>query len=244
MSRQVIINLDRNTVTALNRNNYSLCCFLASESASFRSGHVLCWNVIGSFFNTVQITVMHKFSSFVSSSCISKNSKIFIPAPIDLNGDFLSSVSASNYKIKLQQQMIIGPFNGVTIKENNGANNITLSSQSKTAFSAGICVSDGLFNYGGICAFTLYQTSPLSILPIKEIFLMMIPGHSIAVNSVVKKSPYDGILIDLHGAPNKTRTLGYDINAGWSYSSSWAEEYKSQTDLSGLLIREPLSKRR
>src|SRR5260370_993515 len=94
------------------------------------------------------------------------------------------------------------------------------------------------------CAFPLYGNSLQVVVPLGKI-LLMFSSQPVAPGTVIDdfyapavRSFSSGVLIDL--AAENQPSLGYDINAGWSWGGfSWAQEVPAGTGLVPLLIEQP-----
>jgi hypothetical protein len=243
MNYNTIINFDQKTVETLNRDNYSLCAYLACESLVYKGGSVLCWNVIKKdFLNSLKISWNEKYCAYISTSDICDGCNIYIPQPLDLpeKNDLTRSTTGSNYKIKLKQRMIVEEFNNIKIENEDINTSINISNETSTAFSSGTGVISDDQIYTGICSFNLTEISPIDIRPINKIFLTIIPNDFINENMVVVETSQIGILIDLQNATNQERTVSYSINNGWSPNDqTWLKHFDTNTNLAKILITEP-----
>ena len=88
-----------------------------------------------------------------------------------------------------------------------------------------------------MCAFNLYGNSLDVIAPI-EMVLFMFASDQINTGTVIEKAFSQGLLIDLTGAPNNTRTVSFDINKGWEWGGErWATKVPPSSKLIPLLIQ-------
>jgi hypothetical protein len=233
MNNKIILNCNNKTRDSLNQNKFSLCVFLAIQSPN--QGSPLCWNVVNSFLNSLQISWDDLYVSYISTSEIKQGSTIFIAQPQDSTAN-RSLVSSSTLKIMLKQQMVIDTNNAISI-QNNSANSIGIKNNTVQPFTSGIGVSDGSNKYFGISSFTLFGNNSLSINPVNKVFLMMAPQGTIQKNMVVTTTNQQGILIDLNGADNNLRTVEYNINNAWNLNDeTWCSIHESGSDLSQILI--------
>jgi hypothetical protein len=234
--KQIIISLDQETVVALNKNNWTLCCFLGCQSDNSTGGAPLCWNVTKFFLNSVQIKWENDLCAYISTSPINNYSQIYIPQPFNQKEAKTSIVTTSIFKIKQQERMLIDENYEIKIDSDNIQDNVLIKNNSNIGFSSGICVGDNLNEYCGICALSLFGNNSIRVAPNGKVFVMF-SAKDIQVNMAVFKSENKGMLIDLNGASNDTRIVEYSINKGWSADgSTWATKYTDGTNLQELMI--------
>ncbi len=230
------INLDQETVIELNKNRYTLCCLLSSQS---KSGFPLSWLVLNEFLNTIQIQWTDTLSAYITSSKIIDNTSIYIPQPETLSNFNYSSNSAkiaATYKIKLAQRMLIEEYGKISIDNTNATPTVAIENNTSTNYTSGIGIMNSTGQYYGISAESLYGNQNIHLSPNTSIFVMFTPLE-IKVNTVLKIADQKGMLINFLNTENNTRAVSYNINTGWdAKNANWASKYPAGTDLQELLI--------
>ncbi len=92
--------------------------------------------------------------------------------------------------------------------------------------------------YHGICGINFYAHQSLRIKPLDTMFLAIVPGTLIVPNMSVEILHQIGVLVDVSEASTKSRSICYDINAGWLPSdNSWIKHYPAPCHLGEILIQ-------
>jgi len=238
MKYSVIINLSQETVEQLNKQNYTLCCFLASKSENTSLFTPLCWSTTKGFLQSVLIQWEDSLCAYLSTSAIIENKVIYIPQPVaaGLEPASRQTIAGSNYKIALKERMLIENDGKVSIDTDNEFNNVLIQNNSPTPYSTGLCVyntNDDL--YYGNCVFNTNGKQNIKVSPVAKTFLMF-TSKNIENNTVIFNAENQGMLIDLTSSKDNSRTVSYDINTGWSSNKQvWGKEYLAGTDLKTLL---------
>lgn len=239
MNNTVIVNFSQETVRELNSNNYSLFCFIGTQTPNKASP--LCWGVFTGFLSSLKIQWKNNFCAYISTDLIADNAPIYIAQSLlTVGGKSSSLIGAASFsqEIELKEQMLVEDYGFVTIDRNNIEENILITNMSSTQYTAGVGISDGQ-NYYGTCAMNLYGNNNIRAVPSNKAFFMISTNPNIQNNTVVLTSSSTGFLIDLDGADNNTRTVEYDINLGWSPTptgSSWGTSYPTGSELATILI--------
>jgi len=88
-----------------------------------------------------------------------------------------------------------------------------------------------------LCAFPLFGNNMDVIIPIEKV-LLMFSTTPVNTGTVIEQSYGSGLLIDL--TAENHRSVGYDINKGWSWGGySWAQSVPPSAELVPLLIEPP-----
>jgi hypothetical protein len=243
MKNSLIINFSQETLEILNKEKYTLCCFLACKSENTSSFVPLCWSVTKFFLRSVLIEWEFNLSAYFSTSEIVDNKIIFIPKVASLKSKSLKSklesTTGSNYQIALEQRMLIGDDGKVDIDTENTSETVLIQNDSKTAYSTGICI----FNYNdkqyyGNCVFKTYNGYNVKVAPVNKAYLMF-TSKDTKSNTVILKSENPGMLVDFTTITpqDNSRTVFYDISSGWSANGQvWGKKYPSGTDLKSILV--------
>ncbi|MNQ50795.1 hypothetical protein D3C85_647540 [compost metagenome] len=240
MKNSLTINFSQETVELLNREKYTLCCFLACESVNASSFTPLCLNVTKEFLKSVLIEWEFNLCSYLSTSVIADNKIIYIApleALISKSTAKSKSVTSSTYEVALQQRMLIENYGSVSIDAKNTLENVLIQNDSNTAYATGICVYNNTDEqYYGNCVFNTYGNHNIRVAPVNKAFLMF-SSQDIQNNTVIFYSENPGILVDLNAGQDNSLTISYDINTGWnSNEQAWATQYPSVTDLRTILV--------
>jgi hypothetical protein len=238
MKYSVIVNFSNNdTVVALNKGNYSMCCFLACNPGSSKGGYPLCWNVTTQFLASVRVLWYDELIAYCSSSTLKDNSSIFVPQPLCDVKNFACNESAVSRMIAVKERMIIGPYGSTTVKTNPNCN-VGIVNNSSTPCVAGLGIKGSSGFYSGICGFNLYRNSPLGLKPVNSILLAIGMVTAITQNMAVGSLAQSGILIDVSKSSTQSQSMSYDINTGWSpVDVSWVVPYAANDDLGAILLQ-------
>lgn len=239
MKNSVIINFSQETVEALNKQHYTLCCFLGSKTENASLFAPLCWSITKGFLQSILIEWEGDICAYLSSSDIIENEEIYIPQPFSAKGKSTSrkSKTGSSYKIALNERMLIENYGKVEIDANNASANVLIQNDSNNPYSTGLCVynnSDDL--YYGICVFNTYGRNTIKVSPVNKAFLMF-SNNDIQNNTVIFNAENPGMLVDLTSSTDNSRIISYDINNGWSSNKQvWGKEYPAGADLKKILL--------
>lgn len=241
MKNSLMINLSQETVEALNKSNYTLCCFLACKTESASLCTPLCWSVSKDFLQSVLIEWDDKLCAYLSTSEIEENKEIYIPQPVSAKSKTTSrkviTITGSSYEIELSERMLIDNYGKVSIDTKNDSNNVLVQNASNRPYSTGICIYNSNNNqYYGNCVFDTNSSNNIGVAPVNKAFLMF-SSEDIQNNTVILNSENPGILIDLTTSKDNSRTVSYDKNNGWSSDkNTWGKLYPGNTNLKELLI--------
>lgn len=243
MKSSLIINLSQETVEKLNKENYTLCCFLACKSNNKSLFTPLVWSVTDDFLESVWIEWEFSLSAYLSTSEIVENEIIRFPQIASLKPIIskrytakVKSSAGSNYEIELQHRMLIEDFGKVSIDAINPSPTVLIQNDANREYSTGICIYDSTEDqYSGSCVFETNGNNIINVVPVNKAFLMF-TSREMQKNTVVFKSENQGILVDLTTSVDNSRIVSYDINKGWSsYGQDWGKIYQSGADLRDLL---------
>jgi hypothetical protein len=235
----VIVEFNSETVVILNKNGYSMCCFMACESESGGAQFPLCWDVTKFFLESVCVSWYDDLIAYCSTSALADRSLIIIPQPESIPASKFSSVSAVSRRITMNEQMVIGPEGSTTVETGFGSN-VAIMNNSSIQYVGGLGVKGGDEVYYGICGINLYGHQSLGIKPLGAVFLVIVPGTFIEPNMSVEILYQIGVLVDVSKSSTKSRSICYDINAGWSPSdNSWIKHYSAPCQLGEILIQKP-----
>ncbi|WP_428231396.1 hypothetical protein [Flavobacterium sp.] len=240
MKNALIINFSQETVEALNKENYTLCCFLACKSENTSAFTPLCWSVTKSFLKSVVIEWEYNLSAYLSTSEITDNKIIYIPQPEFAKTTSRSrsrSIMGTNYRIAVQQRMLIKNYGEVIVDAENAFETVLIQNDSTTEYTTGLCIySNNDDQYYGNCAFKTYGGHTIKVAPANKAFLM-VSSKDIQNSTVILKSENPGMLIDFTTSNDNSRTVTYDINNGWSSDGQvWGIQYPTGTNLKTLLV--------
>jgi hypothetical protein len=240
---QLTITMNQATYNSLAANNFILYGFKAVKSTS--SGQPVVWFQGGSSVyapSGVQsegtvIDWQEQYTAYTSNSEV-------IPG---------GTISVTNsYGITFDQTLNVGTVNGEGNVVSGGTEGaISIYNMTSTPMVCGIgqipqVAGSQPVDAAPICAFPLFGQNMDVVQPIEQVFLMF-ATEAVNTGAVVEQSFGPGIGIDLTG--ENSRTVNYDINAGWSWQpagASWAQAYPPSTNLVPLLVQssQSLARRR
>ncbi|HEY6553563.1 MAG TPA: hypothetical protein VI669_09415 [Vicinamibacteria bacterium] len=217
----VNISMSPDTVQSLLASNYYLYGFKAVQ-ATQGGGAPLVWFQSQTFSTSTVVDWEEQYQAYTSNSQIITNGQIFASNSVDID---------------LGQILMAGP--GGVGPVVNGGPSLAISIQNTTSgpFTCGISqMQNG--SSTPLCAFPLFGNNLDVIAPIEKVLLLF---STIPVNTgtVIMQAYGPSILIDL--TSDNTRSVDYDINAGWSWGGfNWAQQIAPNSQLVPLLI-EPAS---
>ncbi len=214
------IDMNQDTLTFLQDNNYYLYAFKAVQSAG--SGQGTSWFVEDSNNLLLNTTIgwNEVYRAYISTSEIIPNGTIN---------------SNSNESIQLGQVLNVDQNGGLTVTQNGVPNAIAISNGAMRTYTCGVNEEvEG--SSTTLCAFTVAGSGGLIVIePIEQVFLMF-ATQVITTATVIVQSFGPGMMVDLTGVSE--RTVSYDKDNGWEWGDqSWGESYPALTDLNPLLIQ-------
>ena len=222
---QVTITMQPATVTDLINSGNVLYVFRAVQ-ASDSAGRPLVW-------------MSAPYSVMTQINCSDRYNAYTAPDPIKAGVQVMAGFSDA---IELGQQLQVqaGGFGEV---EAGHPGAVSIRNTTGTYFTCGI----GGGGAAPFCAFPLYGNSMQVVVPLEKI-LLMFSSQPVAPGTIiddfyapaVRSSFSSGVLIDL--AAENQPSLGYDIDAGWSWGGfNWGQQVPAGTGLVPLLIEQPQS---
>jgi hypothetical protein len=226
---EIDITMSTETVNALNKgpNPYQLYGFKAVQTSA--SGAPLVWFATHTFGTSTAVKWSEQYQAYTTVASAISGGSVTASNPVNMNLGWTLDVNTS--------------AGTGTIVTTGTSEAITIANQSGVQFTAGISETvvnaDGTTSSNPLCAFDLYGTTTLQIAPIEQVLLMFATA-SYNTGTVVENAFTTGILINL--TQSNTRSVNFDINAGWSSvpaGSAWASPVQNGAALAPLLIDTP-----
>jgi hypothetical protein len=217
---KTVVHIEDSTELAKMKDaGYNLFAFKAVKSSA--KGAPTVWFETGNYLKNTSISWEQKYQAYISGD--------------ELQADV--TILASNYEnMDLGWVMDVDP-NGNCKVDPNGPVKTGISvydEQGGEEWTCGISTKVGdQFNI--LCAFPLYQDNLIAMQPIEKV-LLIFATDKITTGTVKMQAFGPGILIDLTGAPQNTRTVDYSLSSGWNWEGSWARRVSPKSDLNPLLI--------
>lgn len=221
----IVVNMSTTTVNELTASNYQLFGFKAVQS-TMGGGVPVVWFASSNYSTSTQVSWSESYMAYTASSS-------------QISG---GTIDASfTVPIDLGQTLTVDSSDGTgTVSGGGTPGAISINNTSGVQFTTGIG-QDVLGQSSPMCAFPLYGGLDV-IMPIEKV-LLMFSTTPLNNGSVVEQSYSPGLLIDLTGAPNNTRTVNFDINAGWSFDGiDWATPVPANETLVPILVVNPSGK--
>ncbi len=226
MNHQVTVTMTTDTVTALVTSGNKLYAFRA-VAASDRAGLPVLWATIP-FSARTQITWTDSWSAYTSETPITAGRQVTI--------GFSDSIDVG-------QVLKVGDGGTGQVSADGHPGVISILNTTTTPYTCGTSCAANDNAATPICVFPLYGNNLQTIEPLQSV-LLVFSTRSVSPGTVIDDF-YDAALtayspgyqIDLTTA--NQRSVGYDINAGWSCGScSWAVSLAAGQNLVPRLIRE------
>lgn len=143
-------------------------------------------------------------------------------------------VPSATYDIGLGQTFQVINADGTGVVSQGGVpNGITILGQSPAPVNCGLKQSI-MGGVSPVCALPVSENSVEVIMPIEKV-LLMFTSTLVRPGTMVARSLASSLLVDLRGA--SSRTVGYDINRGWSWGGApWAMPVAPNAELAPLLV--------
>lgn len=221
---QINLTMSANTVNALGASGYSLYGLQAVQSSA--GGSPTVWFQTGDYSLDTSIEWTDNYQAYTSRSEIIPQGTI---------------TATASYPVTVGQTLTVSNSMGLGEVANSAGTGavqqgISFINQTSTPFTCGIDLQQPGGGFGTLCAFSLFGNNMGLTVPTELVFLMF---STVQVNTgaVLENSYGPGILINLAGA--NTRSVGFDINQGWSWTdaASWAQSYPANQNLVPLLIQ-------
>ena len=218
----ISVQMSQDTVNALSQNNFVLYGFKAVRTTA--PGAPLVWFQTTAYGLDTNLSWDQEYQAYTSTSAI-------VPG---------GEVRATNsYKTDLGQTLDVTDKSGTgTVVQDGTAGAISLLNKTSTQFTCGISERQPNGGVTPTCAFSLFGNNLDVIAPIQRVLLLF---STLPVNTgtVIYKAYSAGLLIDLTGTTS--RTVSYDVNAGWSWSGgAWGQQVPPSENLVPLLIENRL----
>jgi hypothetical protein len=213
----VMITMSAATVQALLAGNYYLYGFKAVQ-ATQGGGAPLVWFQTQGYSASTNVAWTEQYQAYTSTSQIIPNGQITASFSTDIDLGQTLQVQAGG----IGQVVNGGPSTAISILN-----------QTSTQFTCGISQTQNGVS-APLCAFPLYGNQMDVIVPIEKVLLMF---STLPVNTgtVIYQAYSSGILVDL--TASNQRSVGFDINAGWSWGGySWGQQVPPNSNLVPLLI--------
>jgi hypothetical protein len=210
MQRLTVLMADQ-TVDRLTAGGYRLLVCLAVRSAP--RGEPLLWFQTGALGMSVELEWDTAHAAFTASHDAGVTVRNTYPACL---GTTLV-VTAATGTGRVEPG---GPPGGI------GVRNTT-----STGFTAGLAQTGPDELMAPVCEVALFGGTQATVEPVPRAFLAM-SARSRRTGRPLVSADGPGVLLDL--AP-EGRTVGFDLNAGWSWDGSWAEAVPAGTELAPLL---------
>ncbi|HEU5469665.1 MAG TPA: hypothetical protein VFV67_03360 [Actinophytocola sp.] len=214
----VSVLMSKETVNNLSQNNFVLYGFKAVRTTL--PGAPLVWFQTTAYGETTELNWTQRFRAYTSRSKI-------VPGGL---------IRATNsYDIDLGQTLEVTDKSGtgsVVLAGNPGA--VSILNQTSTEFTCGVSEMQPDGGVTPMCAFPLFGNNLDVIAPVERI-LLTFSTTPVNTGTVIYQAYSPGVLIDLTGTDS--RTVGYDINAGWSWGGgAWGRQIAPSQNLVPLLI--------
>jgi hypothetical protein len=214
----VIITMDSTTNSDLKEGNFYLYGFKAVSTAANASPLVWFQTDKSGYNTTTTISWTEEYQAYIS------NSEIIAGGTI---------TAGTSIGISLDQTATVDQNGNLTSTSGGQTDAISIQNGSGTQYTAGISQTQGTATTL-VCAVPLYGSETIAIAPVEQV-LLMFATTSTNAGAYIENAFSQGILIDLTGATS--RSVSYDINAGWSWgSATWASAVNNGAELTPLLI--------
>ncbi|HET6228510.1 MAG TPA: hypothetical protein VFE05_00445 [Longimicrobiaceae bacterium] len=223
---QVNITMDQATADTLSGQEYQLYGFKAVTGPG--TGRPVVWFATGTFGLNTAVKWSESYRVFTSRTAdIGPNTQVSVD---------------NDYDAALTSVLNVDSSTGTgTVVDGGPADSISVNNGTSTPFSCGLSLLQADGTYAPLAVFPLFGHNEDEMVPVEKVFLMF-ASSTVDTGTVIEKSFSQGILIDLTGAPadasgTVTRTVAYDLNAGWSNNLAvWGTVLDPNTDLVPLLI--------
>jgi hypothetical protein len=223
---EIDISMNGQTVNALQAppNPYFLYGFKAVKASG--NGAPLVWFKTSDYGLATALSWTEQYQAYTSLDQIVPGGKI---------------TATNAYDIGLDNTLDVASPDGTgSVDTLQGAPSaISIANQTSTQFTTGISQVQPDGTVTPMCAFPLYGNMLDAIAPI-ELVLLMFSTEAYNTGTVVEQSYSAGVLVDL--TAEQTRSLNFDINAGWSWGGGpWAQIVAPNENLVPLLIQSSAS---
>lgn len=219
-SFQITISISSADINILKEQGQSLYFFKAVQASG--NGGITVWSKISTsdLLGTNRLAWTDDYEAYNSISDIKNNSQI-------MPGNTLT--------IQLGNVILIDSSGNLSITSDVYEGCISYVNSASKVYTVGYIQTDNV-----ACAFQINGGNSSRIMaPVNKVALIFATDN-ITVGTVITKAMSSGVLIDMNGATNNSRTVNYKTTDGWtSNTENWATNFAAFTELSTLLIEEP-----
>lgn len=217
---QITINIDPTDLQIIKDQGQSLYFFKSVQASG--NGGITVWYKIetSDLLSTNTFTWTDDYKAFNSISDIKNNVQI-IP------GNVLA--------IQLGNVILIDSSGNLSITSDVYEGCISYVNSASKMYTVGYIQTDNV-----TCAFQINGGNSSRIMaPINKVALIFATDN-ITIGTIITKAMSSGVLIDMNGATNNSRSVNYKTADGWtSNTETWAYNFPSFTQLSTILIEAP-----
>jgi hypothetical protein len=223
---QVVITMPQATADTLNAQGFKLYGFKAVNGPG--AGMPVVWFATATYGLNTRIQWTESYRVFTS-----RTASISPTTQVSVDNDYPAALN--------DVLTVTSPTGTGQVADGGPQDAISVVNATSTPFACGISQLQSDGTYAPLAVFPLYGNSEDEMVPVEMVFLMF-ASSTVDTGTVVEKSFSSGIFIDLTGASQDasgavTRSVAYDLNAGWSDNqATWGTVLPPNTQLVPLLI--------